>query len=252
MGFLSSILSPVTNLLTGGSQAGSQAASNTLGQGQNFLSGVYNTAQQNLQPYQNTGATANATLSNILNGGNTNAMQPFFNSSTYQFPLQQGLQSIQNSQAAKGLGNSTAALRNAGGFTEGLASQNYQNFINNLMGLNTSGESAASSLGAIGGGIGQSYGNLTGQLANNQAIKAASPFAGLSSLLGGVGSILGSNGSSGGDIGGASGSSPWGTTLSNIGNTTTSLNSDAQSSGGGGNDISSYLQYLPMIASLFA
>jgi hypothetical protein len=49
----------------------------------------------------------------------------------YQFNLSQGLRSMQNSSAAKGLGVSGAALQGAGTYATGLADSTYQNQFNN-------------------------------------------------------------------------------------------------------------------------
>lgn len=51
----------------------------------------------------------------------------------YKFTLDQGLKSTQNSFAAKGLGNSGAALKGAAQFTTGLADQTYQSQLNNYL-----------------------------------------------------------------------------------------------------------------------
>lgn len=187
-----SLFGSITNLITGGSGAAAKAGGNAISAGQNWLNNIYQTTATQENPFITNGTTANQTLSDILNGGNTNAMQPFFNSSVYQFPLQQGLQAVNNNQAALGLSNSTGALKNAAGFTEGFASQNFQSFINNLMGLNSSGQQGISTQAQTGTGVAPSYTNLTGQGANAAGASAAAPWAAGSSLLGNVGSIIGS------------------------------------------------------------
>lgn len=185
MGFFDS----ATNLLTGGSEAAAGAGLNKLTAGQDFLSNIYNTTATQEQPFIQTGQNANSTLSNILLGGDTSAMQPFFNSSTYQFPLQQGLQQISNNNAAKGLSNSTAALRNAGQYTEGLASQGFQQFISNLMGLNTSGQQGIATQAQTGVGIAAPYANLTTGAADAAGAKAAAPWQALDSSISGAASL---------------------------------------------------------------
>lgn len=51
----------------------------------------------------------------------------------YQFTLDQGLKSVQNSYAAQGLGSSGAALKGAASFATGLADQTYQQQLNNYL-----------------------------------------------------------------------------------------------------------------------
>lgn len=73
------------------------------------------------------------------------------NTPGYQFALTQGLKSVQNSAAARGLGTSGAALKGAAGFATGLAQNTYQqNLLNPLEFLSGQGESAAAQTGQLG------------------------------------------------------------------------------------------------------
>jgi hypothetical protein len=122
----------------------------------------------------------------------------------YQFNLAQGLKSVQNSAAARGLGNSGAALKGAASYATGLADSTYQNQFNNattnaqnvytanlnnstntynaevagqtneynrLMGLTSVGEAAAAQTGAYGtqtaGNIGQGAIQTAQAIGNN-------------------------------------------------------------------------------------
>jgi hypothetical protein len=96
------------------------------------------------------------------------------NTPGYQFNLSQGLKAVQNGAAARGLGSSGAALKGAGNFATGLADSTYQNQFNNavtnqnntynrLLGLSSTGESAAAGAGTLNTATGQSIGsNITG------------------------------------------------------------------------------------------
>ena len=99
----------------------------------------------------------------------------------YQFTLNQGLQSTQNSFAAQGLGSSGAALKGAAAYTTGLAqntyNQQFQNYLsqqqqraNLLYQPVGAGVSAASALGgaAMGGAVstGQGIASSTAGLGN--------------------------------------------------------------------------------------
>jgi hypothetical protein len=79
----------------------------------------------------------------------------------YQFSLSQGLKSVQNSAAARGLGVSGAAMKGAAAYATGLADSTYQNQFNNeninrtnaynrLTGVATLGENAAAMTGNVG------------------------------------------------------------------------------------------------------
>lgn len=90
----------------------------------------------------------------------------------YQFNLTQGLKSVQNSAAARGLGNSGAAMKGAASYATGLADSTYQNQFNNaninqtnaynrLMGVAQLGENAGAQTGAYGTQTAQSIGQNT-------------------------------------------------------------------------------------------
>lgn len=179
-----------TNVLTGGQQAAGNATAGVNSAANSFLQSIYGNAQTQENPFITSGTTANNTLSSILNGGNTSAMQPFFNSSTYQFPLQQGLQQISNNQAAQGLTNSTAALKNASQFTTGLASQDYQSFINNLLSLNTSGQQGIATQAGAGTGISSAVGNVANNQGNAAGQSASAPYADIGQGAALIGSFI--------------------------------------------------------------
>lgn len=84
----------------------------------------------------------------------------------YQFNLKQGLKSVQNSAAARGLGTSGAALKGAATFATGLADSTYQsqfanantnkqNAYNFLTGAAGQGENAAAQTGQFATATGQ-------------------------------------------------------------------------------------------------
>jgi hypothetical protein len=97
----------------------------------------------------------------------------------YQFNLQQGLESVQNSAAARGLGVSGAAEKGAATYATGLADSTYQNQFNNaltnqnnqfnrLLGLTQLGQTSAAGLSSIGLATGQ------GQAQSEEAVGQAS------------------------------------------------------------------------------
>jgi hypothetical protein len=123
---------------------------------------MFDTTQQNLQPYNQSGQGAMTTLNKLLTPGadmsSTLASLP-----GYQFTLGQGLQSVQSSAAARGLGTSGAALRGAADYTTGLAQSQYGNYVNQLQNLVNTGESAAAGVGNAATATGQGIANsLTG------------------------------------------------------------------------------------------
>ena len=139
---------------------------------------MYNSIQQNEQPFLNLGTSALPALQFGLGLGGSPAagqsgaagsliapfsptMAQLSQTPGYQFALQQGLEATQNSFAGKGLGSSGAALKGAADYATGLASTTYQQqfqdyWINNQNALsalqNTTGmgQNAAAQLGGFG------------------------------------------------------------------------------------------------------
>lgn len=136
---------------------------------------------------------------NAMAGFNT-----FYNSPTYQFPLQQGLKAVNTNYAAKGALESGAAMKAIDTFGANSASGALGTYLDNLYRQESLGMSASSALA----GVGQ---NMVGQISanNNNAASAA----GNAALVAGQGSAnnwnaLGSGiGQIAGSVAGAMGSS---------------------------------------------
>jgi hypothetical protein len=99
-----------------------------------------------LSPYTNTGNNATATLSQLYGMQGPQAQQQAFGqfqaSPDYQFAQSEGMRALENSNAAKGLLQSSGHLRSAQEFGQNLASQQYGNYVNRLTGLANQGLSA--------------------------------------------------------------------------------------------------------------
>jgi hypothetical protein len=203
--------------------------------------------QQNLQPYMNLGSasinpllqamgynvTKNDDGTYTFNGVDANnpLQQKFsygaFTAPTaaqaqatpgYQFTLNQGLKSVQNSAAARGLGTSGAALKGASNYATGLADSTYNdvynralqaynanyntaqgtyttnynsaaNNVNRLNGLVSNGQNAAATNGSLGAATANSIGNTLTSAANAQASGTVGSANALSSALGNTGNM---------------------------------------------------------------
>jgi len=89
--------------------------------------------------------------------GTARAQSAFTTSPGYQFNLDQGLAALNRRRAAGGMLNSGNADADAIKFGSGLASGEYNNWLNNLSGLNTN---AINATGAVAAGKAGVYGNL--------------------------------------------------------------------------------------------
>lgn len=119
----------------------------------------------------------------------------------YQFALRQGLKSVQNSAAGRGLGTSGAAQKGASQFATGLADQTYQNQFTNelnqrnqrynqLLGVANLGQNAAAQTGNFAIQTGQQIGQNT--IGGANAI-AGGLVGGANALTGGLQNYLGYN-----------------------------------------------------------
>lgn len=109
---------------------------------------MFNQAAGYEKPFIDQGQQAYGTLNDLLGvGGNSDTMQKTLEGLPgYQFTLGQGLKSVQNSAAARGLGDSGAALKGAATYATGLANSNYSNYVTQLQNSATTGANAANSL----------------------------------------------------------------------------------------------------------
>lgn len=210
----------------GGVYTGNKAASaqrEASNSAYNNLEKSKNDAVSRLDPYANYGEQALVPLSSLLYGKNydptTNQftgdvsqqdrMNSFQQSPGYQYQLDQGLKAVERRNAATGTllgGNTLRELQETG---QGLANQDYYNFINTLVGQANIGLNAATNQGSIISNIGsqmagyqyaggmanaQKYANLSNALFNIAGMGTSSALQGGQSPMGGMGSMASSGG----------------------------------------------------------
>jgi len=126
-------------------QAAAQSAQNT-------QLGMYNQTNANLAPFRTTGADATARLAGLMGVGPnamTNAQVSSYltNLPGYQFQMQQGTQAIDRSAASQGLLNSGATGKALQQYGQGLGSNYFGQYLNQLQFLSNQGENAAAQTG---------------------------------------------------------------------------------------------------------
>lgn len=145
-----------------------------------------------LEPYSKPGITAQTRLADLqgLNGATarTNAMANFQQDPGYQFAMDQGIQAIDRSAAARGSMASGQTLKALTEFGQGMANQQYGDWYNRTAGLADTGANAANSLATArqntAAGVGSGYTQIG---ANNANAKMT---GGLGSMIGGVASAV--------------------------------------------------------------
>ncbi len=194
-------------------KAASQQAA-TEQQALSFQQGVYGTEQANLNPFIQTGTNALGSVAQLYGlatpggpgAGSGNALQAYSNyqkTPFYQFPLQQGTQTLQNSGAARGLTLSGGQANALQAYGQGYASQNFGQYIQGLTGLAGLGQSSATSLGSLGQGASNTSAGILNNLGSAQAAGTVGQASGINNALSNLGplgsavsSALGANNSS--------------------------------------------------------
>ena len=147
-------------------------------------------SRQDLLPFIQSGYGANQALRGLtgLNEGGNPLTAPLTrqytgadleNTPGYQFTRDQGLKSLYNSYAARGLGNSSAALKGAARYTTGLAQNTFNDQLKNdlsqrkftwdtLFGQNKMGADSAAGLATLGREYQGATNSLMGTAATSQ------------------------------------------------------------------------------------
>jgi hypothetical protein len=155
--------------LTGANQAAkaAQSAANTQAAATDSASKIqkemYDQTRQDLSGWTNAGNQATTGMMNLLGYGTGNSTQALQQDPSYQFRLNQGLDSVQSSAAAGGGLLSGATLKALNNYASDYASQEYGNAFNRLLGVSQLGENAAAQVGNNGMQTAQAIANNTMQ-----------------------------------------------------------------------------------------
>jgi hypothetical protein len=95
--------------------------------------------------------------------------QGFTQSPGYQFQLNQGEQAATNAARAGGMAGSPEHQQNAAGIAEGLANQDFYNYLKTALGVNAQGTSGLSDIYHTGAESGIRYGEDLGDIMGQQA-----------------------------------------------------------------------------------
>jgi hypothetical protein len=128
-------------------------------------------------------------------GGNAGILAQLQATPGYQFTQQQGIDAIQNSASAQGGVVSGNRLKNLQTFGSGLASQTYNNYISQLLGLSTIGANAAAGGTTAAGNLGTA--NAAGTVGATNSLLTALLGNSPSNSNAGLLSFLFNNGSGG-------------------------------------------------------
>ncbi len=144
-------------------------AANTAGATQ---ANYFGTTQAGWQPDLTMGQNADVSLGNLMSGTGSSQTAAFENTPGYQYSLDQGTAAINKQDAASGdlYSSNTLAAQNKN--AQGLASTNYQSYVQNLMQMAGLGNAGAQGIGTAATATGQGVAStrLTGGIAQGNGI----------------------------------------------------------------------------------
>lgn len=167
-------------------------------------------------PYETSGRAGLNVLTGLLTGqqsdqkgnlttlGEQERADLFQKSPGYQFRLSEAQKALEGSQAARGNLFSGGAGRELSAYTQGIASNEYGSYINQLQNLAGVGQQAATSIGNIEIGAGSQIANYVQQEGNaiaNRDAQLGNNIGGALSQIGGIALGRGLSGGSGGGSG---------------------------------------------------
>lgn len=128
-----------------------------------------------LSPYQQAGTSALGEYSNKISQMNdpvgfyNKIMDTYSTSPALKFQQQQGLEALKNNAAATGYTGSGQQLKDVMGYSQGLAQQGQQDYLNNVLGINTQALGGLSNISGMGEQAGSQMGDWTQQTGENIA-----------------------------------------------------------------------------------
>jgi hypothetical protein len=197
------IIDDIINAITGAQAAQQQQQQIQAAMGQQ--QGIYNQSRSDQSPYMAAGQTSLADLMKLQSDPSAIQASP-----AYQFQLAQGQQALQRSAAAKGGLMGGGFAKSLAQYSQGLASNEYQNQWNRLYQTAGMGQNSAQNLGSLGANFANSMSQLYGAKGNAQAagtmaigngiagaVKDAGTI-GLTAATGGLGGLAMGGGAGGG------------------------------------------------------
>jgi hypothetical protein len=145
---------------------------------------MYQQGREDLEPWRKQGAQSLSQLAGMMRPGTDMttrfSSQDFRADPGYQYRLSEAQKGMDRSQAARGMLNSGAALKEAMRVNQGMASDEYQNaynrwaqqnsdIYNRLAGLANTGQQTSNQLAQLSGNYASQYGQNIGQAANARA-----------------------------------------------------------------------------------
>lgn len=157
--------------------------------------GMFNKIVGQEQPFMQGGYASENSLRNLLglNGasGDRRAMQTLQNLPGYKFTRQQGDLATQSAASVTGSALGGAGLKSLANYNQGLASQYYNSYVNNLLQNTNIGLNAASNSGSAGTSLGAGAASALAGSGASLGAGVMGQAQNMGNLAQGIGSIIG-------------------------------------------------------------
>lgn len=154
---------------------------------------MYNQNVARLQPFTQAGQASLGNLSSLLGNNGANQASMYQESPGYQWQLGQGTQAITNSAAAMGGVNSGNTLKALQSYGQGLANQDFNQWLGNTynmnMGMANMGQSSAAGTANLGASAANTMGQNTIGAGNAQAAGQVGAANAYGNALGSIGNL---------------------------------------------------------------
>lgn len=146
---------------------------------------MFYTTRQDMMPWLKQGEKALYGYMGELGYGPSDFQSKFTETPAYQFQVEQGERGVLNNLSALGMKDSGAALKSLERFRQGLAAQEYGNYLNRLAGVANVGQTQSSALAGIGSQYAQGMANT---IAGEGAARASGYVGSANALIQGMNS----------------------------------------------------------------
>lgn len=225
VGIISAVLPLIESAISSqGSKKAANTQANAGSAAANAALSMFNQTRESLYPWMQTGKTDLLKLNELAGfmpdgSYNPNAplvkpfgLEDFQASPAFNFNLEQGKLAIDKASAARGKFYAPSTLQDIARYSQGLASNEFQNAFSNyntaqksiwdrLYSLQAQGQNAAANTGAFGANASNQIGNALMQAGNAQAAGIVGQSNALNSGLSGMMNAFTTNGSMGGNYG---------------------------------------------------
>jgi hypothetical protein len=202
------------NAAAGAAQKQKQAADQAMGLERETLERqerLYQQQRQDMMPWMEAGRGSLADLVKMTQSGYDPSQ--LANDPGYQFRMAEGQKALERSASARGTLNSGGFAKGLTRYSQGVASDEFQNRYNRLSNIAGLGQTAAQNIGAYGSQLGANMGQSSGRMGDLYGARSGAEAAGIigqgnayAGMAQGIGNALGSAvggmGGAGGGFGG--------------------------------------------------